>query len=123
MWINFISTLSILYTGLFLSLRGIPVDNDGFVNAGDIGVGEDALLCLTNATNCCGGSNRMGDWYFPNGTVVASFGDNGGSIHNNFFSRNRSESVVRLNRYNNPSERGRFRCMLPNDFIYVNICE
>ena len=69
-----------------MSLRGIPVDNDGFVNAGDIGVGEDALLCLTNATNCCAGSNRMGDWYFPNGTVVASFGDNGGSIHNNFFS-------------------------------------
>ena len=113
----------IQFAGLFLSLRGTPIDDDGFVNAGDIGNNNDALLCLTNATDCCAGSNRMGDWYFPNGTVVGSFSDNGGNINNDFFSRNRDTSVVRLNRYNNPSERGRFSCELLGDTIYVNICE
>ena len=106
-----------------MSLRGTLIDNDGFVNASDIGVGYDALLCLTNVTNCCSGSNRMGEWHFPNGTVVGSFSDNGGSPNNDFFSRNRDQSVVRLNRYSNPSERGRFRCELLGDTIYVNICE
>ena len=112
-----------LNSGLFLSLKGTPIDDGGFVNAGDVGLNYDALLCLTNATNCCGGSNRMGEWHFPNGTVVGSFSDNGGSIHNDFFSKNRGQSVVRLNRYNSPSERGRFSCELLGDTIYVNICE
>ena len=108
-----------------MSLRGTPINNDGFVDANDIGRDNDVntLLCLTNATNCCGGSNRMGEWFFPNENAVASFTDNGGSIHNDFFSRNRGQSVVRLNRYNSPSERGLFRCELLGDTIYVNICE
>ena len=108
-----------------MSLRGTPIDDDGFVNAGDIGNNndDDALLCLTNATNCCGGTNRMGEWYLPNGSVVGSFSDNGGDVNNDFFSRNRDHSVVRLLRYNSPSERGRFRCELLGDTIYVNICE
>ena len=106
-----------------MSLRGTPIDNDCFVNAGDIGIDMYALLCLTNATDCCAGSNRMGDWYFPDGTIVGTFYDNGYNVNNDFFSRNRGQSVVRLNRYNSPSERGRFRCELLNDTIYVNICE
>ena len=108
-----------------MSLRGTPIDDDGFVNVSDIGNNNDvdALLCLTNATNCCAGSNRMGEWHLPNGTVVGSFGDNGGNINNDFFSKNRGQSVVRLNRYNNPSERGRFSCELLGDTIYFNICE
>ena len=101
----------------------MPIDNDGFVNAGDIGVNNDALLCLTNATDCCSGSNRMGEWIFPNGTVVGSLTDNGDNVVNDFFARNRGQSVLRLNRYNNPSERGHFRCQLLGDTIYVNICE
>ena len=112
-----------LNSGLFLSLKGMPIDDGGFVNAGDVGVGDDALLCLTNATNCCAGSNRMGEWYLPNGTVVSSFSDNGNNPNNDFFSRNRDHSVVRLNQYNSPSERGRFSCELLGNTIYVNICE
>ena len=113
-----------------MSLRGIPIDDDGFVNASDIGIYSAdtinvALLCLTNETNCCGNLEPgpvTGDWRFPNGTRVGGF-DNGTEIANDFFYRNRGQSVVRLNRYNNPSERGRFRCELLGDTIYVNICE
>ena len=108
-----------------MSLRGTPINNDGFVDANDTGSDNDvnALLCLTNATDCCGGDNRTGDWFFSNGSIVGSFTDNGRNVSNDFFSRNRGQSVVRLNRYNNPSERGRFRCELLGDTIYVNICE
>ena len=109
-----------------MSHSGTPIDDDGFVNVVDVGNGaneDDILLCLTNDTNCCGGSYRTGDWFFPNGTIVDSFGDNGGNNRNDFFSRSRDQSVVHLNRYNNPSERGRFRCELLGDTIYVNICE
>ena len=103
----------------------MPIDNDGFVNAKDIGV--DPLLCLTNATECCGNAQggTKGDWFFPNGTTVASFSENyyGANYDNGFFSRNRGQSVVRLNQRHNASERGRFSCELLNSTIYVNICE
>ena len=66
------------FAGLFLSHRGTPINNDSFVSVGDNSNYNDvnALLCLTNATDCCGGPYRVGEWYFPNGTVVDSFGDN-----------------------------------------------
>ena len=109
-----------------MSLRGTPINNDSFVSPSDLGglaMDNDSLLCLTNATDCCGGDNRTGDWFFPNGTLVGSFTDNGGDISKDFFARNRDQSVVRLYRRNGPSERGRFRCELLNNTIYVNICE
>ena len=42
----------------------------------DIDEGDDALLCLTNYTDCCQGYDTgemlsaLGNWYFPNGTKV-----------------------------------------------------
>ena len=107
---------------LFLSLRGTPIDDDSFVDVDSIGEGDNALLCLTNDTNCCSGTETggaaLGNWFFSSGTAVAS-GD---------FFRNRGQSVVRLNRRNSPTERGRFRCEIVNqmgttDTIDVNICE
>ena len=107
-----------------MSLRGTPIDDDGFVAVDDIGNSDspdDRLLCLTNDTNCCGNDQPggvQGRWVFPDGTSVAS---NAGST--DVFSRDRGLSVVRLLRYNNPAERGRFRCELLGDTIHVNICE
>lgn len=122
-----------LYTGLFLSLRGTPIDNDGFVDVDDIGTNHnhDALLCLTSNTYCCGPSDpgpTVGDWYFPSGARVESVSNNLNSGRTDFYFRNRGQSVVRLNRNNHPSEKGRFRCNLididgDSLDIYVNICE
>ena len=94
------------------------------MNAGDIGVNDaEGLLCHTNNTNCCTNPG-MGNWRFPDGTTLGSFfDDNGGSDDNNYFFNSRGPSVVRLNRRNNPIERGRFSCELMSDVIYVNICE
>ena len=41
----------------------------------DIGVGDNALLCLTELTACCEPpytGAAMGNWYFSNGTRVPS---------------------------------------------------
>ena len=111
--------------GLFLSLRGTPIDNDSFVDVHDIGTSDypdDRLLCLTNVTNCCSGAQGtvLGAWFFPDGNIlptVANLGSRTG------FGRDRGQSVTRLHRQNDPSERGRFRCDLLGDTIYVNICE
>ena len=116
-----------LNSGLFLSLKGTPINDDGFVNASDIDANDHGLLCHTNATNCCTGALSPGDaegeWNFPSGTAVDSNTINANAGGTDFFYRNRGQSVVRLNRQNSPSERGRFRCELRGDTIYVNICE
>ena len=115
--------------GLFLSLRGTPIDDNGFVDVDDIGNSlnpDNRLLCHTNDTNCCTGAQgtTSGAWFFPDGTIlptVSSIKFGGGS--GTGFGRDRGQSVTRLHRYNNPSERGRFRCDLLGDTIYANICE
>ena len=111
-----------------MSLRGTPIDDDGFVDVDDIGSnggvdGDTALLCLTNNTNCCGpGDPAIGEWYFPNGVdTVGTLTSNTGRAH--FYYRNRGPSIVRLNRNNNPPERGRFHCELLGNTIHANICE
>ena len=130
-----------IFAGLFLSLRGTPIDGDGFVDADDIGTPTDspspgttsvinnALLCLTGNTACCAGENLNGDWYFPNGTRLESITDyDAAGRTTNIFARSRGQREVRLSRYQSPSERGYFYCELidingVNQTIYVNICE
>ena len=111
--------------GLFSSIQGTAIDNDSFVDVDDIGSGDGfRLLCLTNATNCCGRDQGTvsGAWFFPDGTILptASSITHGSGTG---FGRDRGLSVARLSRFNDPSERGRFRCDLLGDTIYVNICE
>ena len=107
-----------------MSLKETPIDADGFVDVNDIGIEDDALLCLTNDTNCCTGDQTggapVGIWRFPNGMGVPTLSSLGRGTG---FGRDRGQSVVRLHRQNNPSERGRFRCELLGDTIYVNVCE
>ncbi len=84
-------------------------DNDG-----------DALLCMTDNTNCC--SNPNGEFYYPDGTAV------GFSFTNPLY-RNRGEQVVRLNRRGDAtSPLGRYRCDIPDAsgttrsiFIYIGM--
>ena len=117
---------SLLYftaVGVTLSLNGEMIANDSFVNASSIGENDDALLCHTNKIDCCGTeSNRDGEWYFS-GTPVGLKGNP--AIDNNLY-RNRGDKVVRLNRRGNPSERGRFSCVVPNandveQTVFINV--
>ena len=113
-----------------MSLGGTPIDNDGFVNAMDIGIGggtssgtqDNGLLCITDNTRCCrsGDGNATGEWFFPNGGKVKTEGDISRTAN---FYRNRGMSIVRLNQEDSTTERGRFRCDLLGSTIYANICE
>ena len=127
-WIRLINVVNIInLAGLFLSIRGTPIDADSFVDVDDIGDSgnpDNLLLCLTNATNCCGGDQETvsGAWFFPDGTILPTTGSVAHGSGTGF-GRERGLSVARLVRFNTPPERGRFRCDLLDDTIYVNICE
>ena len=98
-------------SGVSLTLKGASIANNSYVDADDIGEGDDdALLCRTDRSSCCA-SPRAGEWYFPDGNKVNIEGSN---PPENLFFRNRDKSVVRLNRRGNPSERGLFRCQVPD---------
>ena len=118
-------------SGVYLSLNGVNISDDGYVLADNIEEGDRGLHCNTDRSNCCRGSDGVaqGHWYYPDGSQVGSFTDrNTGPSPRNFFYRNRATGIVRLNRIGAPTERGRFHCEVLNaddDMVtmYVNIGE
>ena len=101
-------------------LRSQTYSNNSIVAINDIGEGDNALLCVTDNTECC--SNRVGEFYYPNSSAVPN-----GYNSNNSLYRNRGPQVVRLNRRNDVlSPTGRYRCNIPdssgiNQNFYINI--
>ena len=90
----------------------------------DIGEGNDALFCMTNFNACCQASYTetgfaLGNWYFPNRSVVPSSGKQWD------FHRDRGQMVVRLNRRRG-GEDGIYRCVIPDSLnvlqtIYIGV--
>ena len=85
----------------------------------EIGEESAALFCLTNNTECCG-SSIVGDWFFPEGSMVPT-GRFGANIY-----RDRGPSVVTLQYRNNAQTTGVFRCEVPdasgtNQQLYVGV--
>ena len=77
---------------------------------------DSTLLCVTDLVDCCE-TQRLGNWYFPDGTLVpmnAGFGfqSNRGNYEN--VNGRQFNGSVRLYRLYSPPTRGRFRCVLPN---------
>ena len=111
---------------MILSIKGAVIAIDGYVDANDIGERDNALNCHTNKPDCCDQPpNRNGEWFFPNGDKVKVKGiaDDSGQ---DYYYRSRGQSVVPLNRVNNPPEKGRFRCEVVNaldelQITYINI--
>ena len=104
-----------------LSLRGITVYNNSYINVNDIGGNTDreALLCHTENTNCCGtqGGRALGEWHYPNGSAVNSIVDNDSSrgingSYNNYFLASMSQTTLRLFHGGAPTERGCFCCIV-----------
>ena len=111
--------------GVWFSLNGTTYQNNSCVTLEDIGDGDDALLCVTNLTACCGppytgvNGSVIGNWFFPNGTRVPSVGKQWD------FNRKRGQMVVRLNRQRGGVE-GIYRCVIPdsmnvNRSIYIGV--
>ena len=91
----------------------------------DIGIGDDALLCVTNLTACCryphtgNRSYVLGNWFFPNGTRVPSSGASSD------FYRTREHMMVCMHRIRG-GEDGIYRCEIPDSTnvlqtIYIGV--
>ena len=110
-------------SGVYLS-HG--VGNNSNIPLEDIGEGDsEALLCYTDLIQCCRAKDTLhdsllGEWIFPNGSVVQVGTNRSGSD----LYMNRGSSVVRLNRRNNAtSPEGVYCCVIPDaTFISVTIC-
>ncbi len=85
--------------------------NNSIVTITDIGVGDKALICLSNSSSCCRPRDGMasGEWFLPGGPTPIN--GNGESSSTADFSRSRRSSAVLLNRRNNATEpEGPYRC-------------
>ena len=80
----------------------------------EVGASSDALICLTTLMECCrgidtNGAGHMGNWMFPDGSLV--HGQSGGGS----LSRNRGPSSVLLHRINNAvTPAGVYTCEIPD---------
>ena len=108
---------------MFFRLGYQTYQNGANCSMSDIGEGDNALLCMTDNANCCATPNLIGEFYYPDGSLVRprAFGD---SLY-----RNRGQGFIRLNRKNGAtSPLGRYRCAIPDSngviqSIYINIVE
>ena len=117
-YINIISSLPGAHDVWFV-LNGTTYQNNSIVILEDIGVGADALICMTNQTACCRhpytngtGQRAIGNWYFPNGTRVPSSGVQWD------FHRTRGHMVVRMQRRRGGAE-GIYRCAITDTFGFI----
>ena len=97
---------------------------------------DQALLCVTDLTDCCESPSSLGNWYYPNGSTVQFDAGNVATLLANrgqnvvINGRQFYGSVRLFRRYGRPPGRGRFHCELPsaadpstNQILYANICE
>lgn len=90
-------------------LRGVQYPNNSVFSITDIGEGSNALICQTDRIHCCK-QERIGEWYYPNGTTVPIEGGGYG-----FYRNREGNGTVRLNRRNNAvSSTGLFHCEVPD---------
>ena len=111
----------------YMELKGNRLNSSSVVILTDIGeqlsgtqepdtVRGDALVCVTNYTDCCRGADGspggVGRWFFPDDVEVPGIG---GEVQHNGIYRNRGTGLVRLNRQaNSPLEvDGQYCCEIP----------
>ena len=109
---------------MYLLLKGTLYTNNSDIFINEIGETDhisliptqnNALQCVTDRIPCCQFSPRVGEWYFPNGTVIPGLIDHGLVLYRN---RGRDDGTVNLN-YNNSTlpaltPTGLFCCVLPD---------
>ena len=115
--------------GLSIEFMGVTsYANNTAINITDVGEADNAVLCRTDLTTCCGntgGETRQGHWRYPNGTLVNNNASGDGLY------RDRRTMVVRLHRRNSATTpTGQYCCEVPamanpssNATICIILCE
>ena len=111
--------------GVWFALNGTLYQNNSLVTLEDVGVGDAALLCVTDQPACCRHpytgyqGSSVGNWFFPNETKVL-----GPSSRWEFY-RSRGQMVVSLHRRRGGVS-GIYRCEIPDarnvtQTIYIGV--
>ena len=111
-----------LHAGVYLSLNRIIITNNSKISNNATGEGNNqALLCFTDLHQFFPDATEVGQWYYPNETLV----EMNETISDIYTSR--SQGVVRLHRKENATmPTGWFHCKIldsnsVNQSIYVSV--
>lgn len=122
------------YSSVFMSLRGVEIPNNSYVNVDDIGglrgPTTEGLFCHTDAFTHGKWLNH-GVWYFPNGSQVWHYSQFLGlyeHVPGTSFEVGSDFGLIRLFTRGTPSERGLFHCKITdasgvNQTLFVTIGE
>ena len=100
--------------GVYLTLNGNVIQNDGYVDFNDIGsTDETALLCHTNRPPPPGSTNSGGDWFATEGTPLDGTDVPG-------FTGNNGAMVVRLMRATGTPAEGIYKCSIEDNTSVIN---
>ena len=120
--LQYIVIIADLIAGVYFELNGKMFTNNSVISIDTIGQDDEALLCKTDKEECCiKKSDRVGEFYYPNGVQVPINKARQG------FYRNRGSQLIRLNRRPGiMSPTGSYRCEIPDkngatQNIFVNL--
>ena len=118
LFFNYLYIIVFNYPEVYLSLKGVVYPNNSVILITEIeetnATSNNGLQCITDRRPCCAAhSNRHGEWFFPNGSMVPGTFQGGVTT----FFRNRGDNgTVNLNRLNSSimMPTGRFCCVVPD---------
>ena len=90
------------------------IGNGSVLSIEAVGENEEALLCHTRRKGCCAvdSNSRIGEWYYPNSTIVPNCETN----HNFYRNRNNSGYVFLHQKNHESSATGEYCCELPDSY-------
>ena len=110
---------------MYIEFNGVVYPNNSAIPLSQIGGDANGVYCRTNNKPCCGDPGaKQGEFYYPNGTIVAII-KNGGDFY-----RDRGYQFIRLNQRilasNSASGAGKYRCEIPDEWdntrqLYVTL--
>ena len=122
-------TFLLIGSHVSLSLRGVIIYNNSYLNFGDIGgiIDDEALQCHTDNVNCCNNElitengSVLAEWYYPNGSKVLSVDHTDNSTNDSYVSgdgifTSRSQSVIRLLAGRGSTESGLYCCEILDQY-------
>jgi hypothetical protein len=109
--------------GIFLTLNGTVISNDGYVLISDVGSNNaTALVCNTNLPP--GREHSSGEWVSPDGTLVGGHGS--GQVPGFVMTRGPMETQLLRNMATDPPSQGMYHCQIEDSLgtlhsLYVGL--
>lgn len=103
-----------MFIGVYLTLKGRVYANNSVISKAKITETTNGLQCVTDKMPCCHTGPKVGEWYFPNRSVIPEHGN-----HTTFYVSRGDNGTVNLNHVNSSSSStsfpsGQFCCEIPD---------